>query len=297
MADQIFMPRALDENGDTLTAYAYFYTAGTTTPVSVYADQALSVPHSVPMLSDAAGAFPQVFVTSGAAVKVDVTDSFGASLPGYPVDPAPVMSIASSAADGVTFAPVTGNPSTNVQDAIEANTARHEGRSADVKDLLSASNDSEFRTKLGLGTFATANIADRIKDLPTWKTGTDTTEALITPDKLAKTINGRMYESAEVSLSAGTEYVLTHGLGVVPDFVSVELVCTTADAGYSVGQRIEVAFTAGSSTGVSVRKTSASVVVRVGSSGPAGYIRNDTFVSVGLTAASWSMVVRAFRFS
>lgn len=163
MADQIFMPRALDENGDTLTAYAYFYTAGTTTPLSVYANQTLTVAHPTPLPSDAAGAFPQVFITSGTAVRTDVRDADtveGTSLPGYPVDPSPVMSIASSAANGVTFAPVTGNSSTNVQDAIAINTARHENRSADVKDLLDASNDSEFRTKLGLGGLATQNILD-----------------------------------------------------------------------------------------------------------------------------------------
>lgn len=185
MADQIFMPRALDANGDPVSlAEAYFYTTGTTTPVSVYADQGLTVLHSVPLQSDAAGAFEQVFVGTGTAVKVDVTDSLGASIPGYPVDPAPVMSIAGSAASSVTFSPITGNATTNVQAAIAVNTNRHEGRTADVKTFLTSTTQAEMRNAMSLGTMAITNAASYVRDQSTWNTGTSTIESTIAPDKL-----------------------------------------------------------------------------------------------------------------
>lgn len=79
--------RAFDSNGDPVPgAKAYFYAPGTTTPATVYSDSALSTAHPVPLEADAAGVFAPVY--SNNAVKVDVTTSAGAAVPGYPLDPA-----------------------------------------------------------------------------------------------------------------------------------------------------------------------------------------------------------------
>lgn len=276
---------------------AYFYISGTTTPATVYANQGLNVSHVVPLSADAAGAFPQVFVTSGTALKVDVVDEFGASLPGFPLDPAPVMSIASSAASTVTFAPITGNATTNVQAAIELNTNRHESRSDDVKGLLETTTDAEFRTELGLGTFATQNSADRVIEGPDFLTGTSNEEGFITPNKLRATINDRMWESSETAIAAGTVYTFNHDLGVIPDLLKAELVCKTADHGFTVGSRIEIAFTADSNAGIAALKTATQVFVRIGSAGPGFYIAGAGFTSAALDVADWNMIVRAFSFS
>ena len=69
--------RALDANGDPVSgAKALFYEAGTSTPVTVYTDEALSLPHSSPVVADSEGRFPQIYFTSGAtkAVINDASD-------------------------------------------------------------------------------------------------------------------------------------------------------------------------------------------------------------------------------
>ena len=58
MSDLIsFNPvRALDANGSPVPgAQAFFYTSGTTTPVTVFSDDAEQTPHPSPLLADAEG--------------------------------------------------------------------------------------------------------------------------------------------------------------------------------------------------------------------------------------------------
>lgn len=59
--------RVFDDNGLPLAgAKLRFYNPGTTTPRVVYTDSALTIAHAQPVLSDAAGFFPRVFVGAGA---------------------------------------------------------------------------------------------------------------------------------------------------------------------------------------------------------------------------------------
>lgn len=153
--------RATDANGAPVaSAEIRFFKSGTNTPVSVYQDEALTTAHTTPVVANAQGFFPQMFIASSTPLKIEVTDTGGNYLMGSPFDPVAMTTTSSSGADGVSFSPVDGNSGTNVQRAIEINTERHENRSADVKDLLGASNDAEFRTKLGLGSVATADLID-----------------------------------------------------------------------------------------------------------------------------------------
>lgn len=120
MADQInFTPlRALDRNGDPVAAAeARFYLSGTTTPQTVYADSAGTVPHPSPLVADARGVFAQVF--SNASLKVTVTDAGGAVLPGFPLDPAPKTQVGGAGAGSITFNPTADIPVEDVQSAIE----------------------------------------------------------------------------------------------------------------------------------------------------------------------------------
>lgn len=58
--------RALDDNALPLSgAKLRFYNPGTTTPRTVYTDAALTIAHSQPVLSDAAGNFPRVYLSPG----------------------------------------------------------------------------------------------------------------------------------------------------------------------------------------------------------------------------------------
>lgn len=121
MADlqQFNQLRVVDASGvPSPGAKAYFYTPGTTSLVDVYADEALTVLHPSPLVADASGVFAPVW-TNG-TVKVNVTSSTGATLPGYPLDPAPRSSGEEAAAGDVSFAPTALLPYSNVQAAVNA---------------------------------------------------------------------------------------------------------------------------------------------------------------------------------
>jgi hypothetical protein len=58
--------QVLDANGRPyLPAYAEFYAGGTTTPLTVYADAALTVPLTQPVQADGTGRFPRVYLPAG----------------------------------------------------------------------------------------------------------------------------------------------------------------------------------------------------------------------------------------
>jgi hypothetical protein len=71
-------------------AKAYFYAAGTTTPLTVYSDNAQTTPRTQPVEADAAGRMPSVFLAIGVSYKERVTTSAGTLLWEVDnVDPAP----------------------------------------------------------------------------------------------------------------------------------------------------------------------------------------------------------------
>lgn len=119
MADQLGFTkqRVFDANGDPAAgAKVRFYQTNTTTPVVVYTTSALNVVLGQPVLSDADGYLPQVFVASG-VIKAVVTDAADATL--FTVDPCFSVTVSLSAASQVSFAPTAEIPVTNVQAAIE----------------------------------------------------------------------------------------------------------------------------------------------------------------------------------
>ncbi len=153
MANQVIIPRALGANGDPVSgALAYFYETGTSTPLAMYSDEGLTTLHDVPLEADSAGVFAQVFYDGATAVKVDVQTPAGASLPGYPIDPAYVIPTDSGAASAVTFSPITDNAATDVQTAIENENAR-----IDAINSAKSGSDASFIS----GTAGTAgNLAE-----------------------------------------------------------------------------------------------------------------------------------------
>jgi len=108
---------ARDANGDPVAlARAEFFASGTTTPVTVYADQGETTPHPSPLLADGNGVFPAVF-RSGGAVKAVVKTPLGATL--YTLDPVIKVAASASAASAISFAASAAIPATNVQAAVE----------------------------------------------------------------------------------------------------------------------------------------------------------------------------------
>lgn len=130
MSDQINsnILRAVDSNGDPVpAARMYFYDVGTANAKTVYSDEALAVPHGVPLTADGSGVFAPVF-TDAATVKVNMIDTVGASLPGYPVEEAFIVRGGGSSAGNVIVTPITGLPQTNVQAALEGMIGTPAGR-------------------------------------------------------------------------------------------------------------------------------------------------------------------------
>ena len=87
----------LDENGEPYSgAKAYFFNASTTTPRSTYTDAALSIPFDHPVVANANGVFPMVYLQQGDyrlritdANDVTLSDDDGISTPliGVETDP------------------------------------------------------------------------------------------------------------------------------------------------------------------------------------------------------------------
>lgn len=150
MADIATQPvwQALDGNGNPLPgAKATFFLSGTTTPQTVYSDAALTVPHPSPLLADASGRFPPVYV-GAVQIKAVVTTSAGAAV--YTVDPVPKSTAGGTGAAQVSFAPTASITALTVQAAIEQVQANLVASStAFVKTLLDDTTAAAFLTTLG----------------------------------------------------------------------------------------------------------------------------------------------------
>ena len=86
------VPRAIDTNGDTESGgKLYAFKAGTTTAVTTYSDAAGTTANAHPVVSDAGGAWGAIYVAPQ-PLKINIEDSGGTSLPGYPIDNVDVWS-------------------------------------------------------------------------------------------------------------------------------------------------------------------------------------------------------------
>ncbi len=91
MADLFYLPfrPAIDANGLTVSgAELQFYTTGTTTPLEVFADAALTTPLENPVTANSAGVWPAIYLQSDAIYRVVLRDADGVTLndvdPYYP---------------------------------------------------------------------------------------------------------------------------------------------------------------------------------------------------------------------
>lgn len=138
MADQAIYDalRAWDANGlPAGGALAYFYAIGTTTEIEVWLDSGKTVSTTNPVVADANGTFPQVYIETNA--KVVVTTSGGETL--YTLEECPKSVSSGALASLIAFSPTTNVPAANVQDAIEtvdtATRDRHDTLEASLGDL------------------------------------------------------------------------------------------------------------------------------------------------------------------
>ena len=93
------------------------------------------------------------------------------------------------------------------------------------------------------------------------------------------------------TITSGALYTLTHGFGRKPRSVTFELVCVTAEHGYSIGDVVEVL----PLQGTAVRKSTTAVAVRLSSTATAFVGGNHaTGAAVSFTNANWTMNITTF---
>ena len=109
----------------------------------------------------------------------------------------------------------------------------------------------------------------------------------------------RVYESSSFAIANSGTYTLTHALGGVPRFVTVDLVNVVSQSGYNPGDIIQISAGGdpdGLTEGLGIKKDVTNVTIYVGSNGPSEYVAGDGsgggFV---LLSDRWNMVVRAYR--
>lgn len=138
------------------------------------------------------------------------------------------------------------------------------------------------------------------------KTGGTSTELISTGDSISYVNDGtnwiqndaysnvlRTSNITPVSIAGATAYTQTHKLGRLPNFVTLEYVCLTAEQGYSIGDVVQVAsqWNASNQGAVSIWKTTTQVGIQCIS----GYFPVLTHKTTGAfftpTAANW-----AYRF-
>jgi hypothetical protein len=106
------------------------------------------------------------------------------------------------------------------------------------------------------------------------------------------------YASAPQTITSGSLLTLTHGLGVEPRFFDLYLVCVSADAGWSVGEKVNAnmnSSTSGTTIFNTYSFTSSQIFFRYSSNSIVFIGANKTSGSHSvLINSSWNLVVRAY---
>lgn len=119
-------------------------------------------------------------------------------------------------------------------------------------------------------------------------------------DPAARSVFTKSYTSTNQTISSGGLLTLAHGLGAVPKLVTAELVCQTAELGYSIGDIVEIVTTSGidtngSTRGIGIRKDATNLLVRYGTNAaPITILPAAGTAMSAITAANWRLVMRAY---
>ena len=275
-------------------AQARFYESGTTTPETVYSDEALSTAHPSPLVADANGQFATVWGADGVNVKVVVTKADDGAL--FTLDKVVLGNTAIGNAASVSFSPTTENPATNVQAAILVNTTYNELETTVGRSVTRAADAAAQRTTLGLGSAALmvdSADADLAVD-PDGAARRDIVAAAIA----AGAVITKTYASSGQTITNGGLLTLSHGMGLEPKITQYVLQCTTAEHGFSIGDRINVSsYTSGADTPrpMKVRVTTTQIRIRFVNETSGFQIgHKSTGASQPINNSRWQLYVRAF---
>ena len=114
--------------------------------------------------------------------------------------------------------------------------------------------------------------------------------------------SGAAYVSPGQTITAGGALSLAHGLGGVPTLMSAELICQTAEHGYSINDIVPITLntqdaSTTSSRGVVVVPDATNLNIRFASmANTIGLLNKSTGAATGVvTNANWQLRMRAWR--
>lgn len=176
-----------------------------------------------------------------------------------------------------------------------------------LRDPVSASIEAELQILVALAGAGTLALAIRNGLLVGGATGgfqgTGTINAAGYFVNGAQVRSGLVYRSPNQTPSAGGAFTLGHGLGALPDLVTGELECLTAEHGYAAGDVIAYspypdADNQAGGVGVAIRKTATQLLGRWGNaSGFVNILNATTGGDIGATPANWAFRAVAIRFA
>ncbi|WP_210420169.1 hypothetical protein [Aquisphaera giovannonii] len=178
-----------------------------------------------------------------------------------------------------------------------------------ANNLSDVSSVSTSRTNLGLGTAAVKATSDNTKSTVAAVSGSITAGHIATFADSSGTVQDggspvftKSYSTTGQAISLGGTLTLTHGLGAAPKFIMTSIVCTSAEAGYNVGDELIVSL-GGPYSGTSVTATGGAMTVDATtinikwSNGVAVFnsmLNKSTGAVVSLTESKWTLSVKAF---
>lgn len=104
------------------------------------------------------------------------------------------------------------------------------------------------------------------------------------------------FEDEQATLTVSTVYTFAHGLGAVPNRLECYLECVTADANWSVGDKLDLMPRDSVSSAIynfQVARNATNIIVVQGQSGIAS-LNGTTAAGAVFTLANWKLVVRAW---
>lgn len=100
-----------------------------------------------------------------------------------------------------------------------------------------------------------------------------------------------MYQSPQITISAGMVLPQAHGLLSTPTQVRAVLVCITAEQGYSIGDEVQLGVGVASGQGiVAADATNVTIILQ----GTPGIANKSTGLAGSITLADWKLVLRAW---